>query len=98
MANKDMRNTLRGATGLAATDAEMERGWKDDVPTDSYEGSLDRPMPHYDMVSGEFTERHAGIEWAGELEPGSDYRRRHGMDDEYGFVRRPMHRTDIERY
>jgi len=98
MANNDMRNTVRGQKGLAVSAADMERGWIDETPKDSYEGSLTPPRLDWDADTGDFAERHQGIQWEGELESGSDFDRRHGMQDEYGFVRRPKHKTDVERY
>ena len=97
----DLKNTLRGADlGKSAGDAkndDLERGYYDAAPGDSYEGSLEPGMPVYDIDSGKVIEKHRGTMRPGSVEPDSDFERRHGQMDEYGFVRRPTYRGDVER-
>lgn len=97
----DVRNTLAGADVRNSTkdlkDGDLGRGFFDPAPTDSYEGSLDMPMTEFDMKTGEMREVHRGTIRPGQMEAESDFKRTHGMMDEYGFVRRPCCKGDVER-
>ena len=64
-------------------------------PTGNYEGSLD---PHRSIEFGPegVTEFEGGTLHAGHIKP-DGYRRRHGDNDEHGFVRRPTQGGDVER-
>lgn len=72
-------------------------GFTDASPTGNYEGSLEPPVERYDFDEGKMeTVPHPGTQWPGDLEP-DGFEARHGELDQYGFLRRPMHRSDVER-
>ncbi len=77
-------------------DGDLSRGHYDAAPRGNYEGSLEPPMQIYDFDSGEVVEKHRGTRHAGHIEP-DGFERTHGDQDQYGFVRRPTHRSDVER-
>lgn len=76
--------------------ADLERGYFDAAPEGNYEGSLAPAQTVYDFETGEVTEKHVGTMHPGKLEP-DGFVRTHGDQDQYGFVRRPMYRSDVER-
>lgn len=98
--NRDTRNTLGDADlGYLEGDVasgDLGRGFYDAAPRGNYEGSLEPPVPVYDFETGRVEERHEGTLHAGQIEP-DGFVRNHGDMDQYGFVRRPYWKTDVER-
>ena len=96
MKNHDIDNTLgdtQFGTSLKDTkDGDLERGYSDAGPEGNYEGSLD-PTVTYDFDDGKMERLEGGTLHPGHIEPDM-YRARHGN---YGFVRRPNDRSDVER-
>ncbi len=74
---------------------DFDRGYFDAAPEGNYEGSLSSDC-YYDLTEDGVERRCAGTKHPGMIEA-DGFRRTHGEDDEYGFVRRPMHRHDVER-
>ena len=97
-----VRKPMAGAEDLGylegdASIADCERGYSDGSPRGNYEGSLDtRKDWGWDAGSEAFVERSAGTLHAGQIEA-DGFRRTHGEMDEYGFVRRPTYKIDVER-
>ncbi len=91
--DRDIRNTV-GNTQFGSSlkdleDGDLARGYFNAAPKGNYEASL---MDRDEDMWGDY----GGTLHPGQLEA-DGYREKHGTDDEYGFVRRPRHRTDIER-
>ncbi len=95
--DKDIQNTLRGfaAGGVEVRDGDYDRGYHDAAPVGNYEASLGDDVG-YDFSDGKMTERKVGTMHAGQIED-DGYRAQHGDMDQFGFVRRPTHKTDVER-
>ena len=95
---KEISNTLGGADLghlKDVGDGDFSEGYFDAAPTGNYEGSLEDPVQRYDFDSNSFKEEdHPGTLHAGQIEA-DGFERTHG--DSHGFVRRPTHKTDIER-
>ena len=81
---QDKLNGSRGSRG-DVSDADIERGYSDAFPTTHYENNRDgREAAMGNMAMP------MSIDCC---EP----RKTHGMQDEYGFVERPMWRSDVGR-
>lgn len=95
----DISKTLDGtAFGSSLKDLEagdLTRGYSDGMAEGNYEGSLDPDISCVFTDSG-FEEIRGGTKHAGHIEPDNN-RARHGDLDEYGFLRRPEHGSDVER-
>lgn len=91
-------NTEFGGSLDDESDTDLERGYSDAMPASTYEGSLD-PTVTYDY--GDFDEPpvrvEGGTRHAGFLEPDDAPRRHHGDMGQFGFVRRPERKSDVER-
>lgn len=76
-------DTLNGSRGSRGdvSDADIERGYSDAFPTTHYDGN-----PNDDEMA----------DWPMSMDM-AEPRKTHGMQDEYGFVKRPCWRTDVER-
>ena len=102
MAEKpEIANTLDGTsfgTSLKdVKDGDLSDGFFNAAPVDNYEGSLDPDMYYEFDDDGHMTEHRAGTLHAGHIEA-DGFRATHGDNDEYGFVRRPLNKSDVERY
>jgi hypothetical protein len=95
----EIRKTL-GDADLGYLDdvqeGDISRGYFAAAPEGNYEGSLDGDTYIEFDDDGKMTEHEAGTMHAGQLEA-DGYRGTHGNLGEYGFVRRPLHKTDVER-
>lgn len=98
MKDTDITNTLRGSDphGCGVGDVDLARGFCDASPTGRYEGD---PTTEWEMQGDEFVEveRYRAPAEAGQIEATGTFESRHGDAGQYGFVRRPVYRTDIER-
>lgn len=95
----DIQNTLKG-TDLGgsegeASPADLDRGYFDAGPKGNYEGTLD-PTKYIDTDGKEFKIVEGGTLHAGQIEPDM-YLPEHGDEGQFGFVRRPVRDTDVER-
>lgn len=102
MAEKpEITNTLDGTdfgTSLKdLKDGDLSDGYFNAAPAGNYEGSLDSDMYYEYDGDGGMTEHRAGTRHAGQIEA-DGFRATHGDNDEYGFVRRPVRGSDVERY
>lgn len=100
MERKDIRNTL-GDADLGyldgdVADGDLGRGYYDAGPRGNYEGSLDPTVTHWLTEDG-IERREGGTLHPGQIEP-DGYYPTHGDLDQYGFVRRPRGRTDVEHH
>ena len=97
---KDQMNTMHG-TDLGSSvsgfsEADLARGFCDAGPRGNYEGSLD-PTVTYDYDEhGDMIRLEGGTKHPGMLEPDM-FKETHGALKEYGLVRRPERRSDVER-
>lgn len=96
---KNIQTTL-GGTPIGGGRDDMEsgdysRGYYDAAPVGNYEGSLS-PDVSYDFRDGKMIERKLGTLHPGMIEA-DGFVRTHGDMDEWGFVRRPTRRSDVER-
>lgn len=97
----DIARTLDGtAFGSSLKDLEdgdLTRGFSDAMPEGNYEGSLDPEIHHvWPDDGGPPKTYHCGTRHAGHIEPDCN-RDTHGDLNEYGFLRRPLHGSDVER-
>lgn len=79
-------------------DGDYSRGYFDAGPEGNYEGSLSADCYYEFPEDGPMVKHCAGTKHQGMIEP-DGYRASHPGDlpGEYGFVRRPVRRSDVER-
>ena len=75
---------------------DMERGFTDAAPSGDYEGELGDDYRYVQDKDGNFVQEKVGTLHAGQIEP-DGWQKEHAPQDMYGFVRRPTHKTDVER-
>lgn len=102
MAEKNEITNTVGDTGFGTSlndvkDGDLSDGFFDAAPVDNYEGSLDSDKYYEFDDDGNMTEFRAGTKHAGQIEA-DGFRPTHGDLQEHGFVRRPLHKSDVERY
>lgn len=98
--NRDIKNTLAGSSDLEksrgdASQDDLERGYYDGAPKGDYEAGLETRTDGLNMGMYSFETKRA-TRHAGFIEADSTFKPKHGEDDEYGFVRRPTHKSDLE--
>ena len=99
--DRDIQNTL-GGTEFGSSlkdlkDGDLGRGYFNAEPEGNYEGSLDPSIVYDCSGPGLECERlEGGTLHDGFIEPDMN-RARHGDLDEYGFLRRPENKSDVER-
>lgn len=93
---EETENTLRATNFGSSLDklegGDLERGYFDAGPKGNYESSLEHP----DNDGALFPVSRGGTRHAGHIEP-DGYYKMHGTLDQWGFVRRPNYKTDVER-
>ncbi len=98
---RDIANTL-GDTKFGTSlrpdvkSGDLSDGYFNASPDGNYEGSLDSDTYWEIDDDGNMKEFSAGTRHAGHIEA-DGFRSPHGNNDEYGFVRRPLHGSDVER-
>ena len=81
---------------MGVTKAELDRGTVEATPSGDYEGELGDDRMWEQNADGEFVERKVGTLHQGQIEA-DGWQKNHAPQDEYGFVRRPTRRYDVER-
>ena len=78
---------LDKGANYAASEADFERGFANGNPEPK-----DAAQSEMRYMMGNVTGDDSGY-----IENQAEYNANHGFDGEYGFVRRPLFRTDVER-